>query len=126
MLHLVGNVLDFGPLNEFSCCYGEDINGKIRKQIFGTKNILGQLLQRFMNFSSLRIFGKCSIDALARSVEGSRIGKVLSKLNVFPKQEPKVWIPGSPPYSNVLIKYNLELLTSINNKLVSQLKTKFN
>lgn len=49
ILHpLVTNLMDFGPLGEFSCCQGEDVNGKMTHQIFWTKNVINQLLNRFM------------------------------------------------------------------------------
>lgn len=49
LLHGTCSALDFGELGQFSCIYGENINGFLTRQLFGTHSFETQLVNRFTN-----------------------------------------------------------------------------
>jgi hypothetical protein len=121
ILHLVTNVMDFGPLSEFSCCQGEDVNGKMTRQIFGTKNVINQLLNRFINYTLLKLMSSCSRDSLDRDIEESKVGEILERFQVVPKKKSGLW-KDIPNYNNFSYKPNLSQVDVFHPKIASQLK----
>lgn len=68
ILHpLVTNVMDFGPLGEFSCCQGEDVNGKMI--YFGQRMLLINYLTVLWK-TLLKLMYSCR-DSLDNDIEES-------------------------------------------------------
>ena len=123
LLHATTNVLDYGPLREFSCMHGEHLNGSLIRQLFGTHNFLNQVVNRFTYITMLNVIAECVLDGRGRRLRGTKAGELLEKFGVFDKGETKLWKEAKGEYSGKLFyKVSHHHVIELQNDIYCQLE----
>jgi hypothetical protein len=102
LLHATCSVLDFGPLGQISCIQAENVNGFLTRQLFGTRNFITQLINRFTVFTMLKtMFYGCVRDSKGRDVKETIVGKLLKKFGFMDDTDSAHWKQGKDQYAKV-------------------------
>lgn len=107
LIHLVCSTLDFGPSSEYSCKRGEDLNGSIRENIFGTQNIIQQLIKRFLGYTTYKTMISTIENTLKQRIidTNTAVGKFLLNIGAIQHDgTSSQWKHGEGIYKDMLYK----------------------